>query len=155
MWRHRDNARRTLCIVAVRSHHSYLAWKGEEHWTPKTQTYTTSSIQDMVEYPRFNNKAHLKNPSTGLVQHSDSHCILNIVYPLLKRKISFRLDRYLKCHVNLQCVTFSFFFFSSFFLSAACHSDWVWTRFPDLSSMLQDFQLQVETKTAFVDSLRT
>ena len=115
MWPYSNNAQSSSCIVSVTSHPSYLAWKGKEYRTPKNQTYTTSSIQDMVEYPRFNNKAHLKNPSTGLVQHSDSHCILNIVYPLLKRKISFRLDRYLKCHVNPQCITLSFFFFSSFF----------------------------------------
>ena len=30
-----------LCILAVTSRPSYLAWKGEEDWTQKTQTYTT------------------------------------------------------------------------------------------------------------------
>ena len=30
------------CILAVTSRPSYLAWKGEEHQTQKTQTYTSS-----------------------------------------------------------------------------------------------------------------
>ena len=47
-----------LCIVAVTSRPSYLAWKGKEHQTPKTQTYTTvnhptNSIQEVEKYIVF------------------------------------------------------------------------------------------------------
>ena len=37
------------CIVAVTSCPSYLAWKGEEHWTQKTQTYTTNCLENITE----------------------------------------------------------------------------------------------------------
>ena len=40
------------CIVAVTSRSSYLARKGEEHWSKKTQTYTTPATyyETMVYY---------------------------------------------------------------------------------------------------------